>query len=349
MKTIRDFDVSNKRVLVRIGYDIPLDKEGGILDDFRIKKSLPTIKYLIENDAKVILISHIGRPESRDNRYSLKQVSLQLSGLLIKPVKFLDDCIGKQVEQSVEKMSAGEIILLENLRFYKEETECDTKFAKKLAKLGDIFIQDAFDVCHRKHASITEIPKFLPSGIGLLIEQEIKILKELREKPQKPLIVIMGGAKAKTKIKALNRISEIADEILIGHLIQEEIEAQNFEIKNAQKITAPIDSLRFDNRDLDIGDETIDLFTRKIFTAKTIFWNGPVGDINDEKFANGSLAIAKAIIASGAYSIVGGGDTVGFLQENNFRDKFNFVSTGGGAMLVFLASDSLPGLEAIKS
>ena len=348
MKTIKDFDVSNKRVLVRAGFDIPLDKTGDILDDFRIQKSLPTIKYLIENDAKVILISHLGRPLSRDNKYSLKPISLQLSGLLNKPVKFLDDCIGDVVEQEIKKMSAGEIILLENLRFYKQETECDAEFAEKLAKLGDIFIQDAFGVCHREHSSITEIPKFLPSGIGLLIEEEIKILEELREKPQKPLIVIIGGAKAKTKINALNKISEIADNVLIGHLIQEEIDEQNFEIQNPQKIIGPIDSLRFDNKDLDIGAETIKLFTQKILTAKTIFWNGPLGDINDEKFAKGSLEIAKAIIASGAYSIVGGGDTVGFLRENNFRDKFNFVSTGGGAMLRFLASDPLPGLEALK-
>ena len=349
MKTIKDFNVDNKRVLVRTGLDIPLDEQGGILDNFRIQKSLPTIKYLAENDAKVILISHLGRPVSRDNRYSLKPISLQLSGLLNKPVKFLDDCIGEQVEQEVEKMSAGEIILLENLRFYKEETECGAEFAKKLAKLGNIFIQDAFGVCHREHASITEIPKFLPSGIGILIEQEMKILSELRKKPQKPLIVIIGGAKAKTKIKALNKISEIADEVLIGHLIQEEIDEQNFEIQNPQKIVEPIDSLRLDNKDLDIGAKTIDLFTQKILTAKTIFWNGPLGNINDEKFTQGSLEIAKAIIASGAYSIVGGGDTVGFLQQNNLRDKFNFVSSGGGAMLVFLSENPLPGLSALQN
>ena len=349
MKTIRDFDVSNKRVLVRIGYDIPLENGGGILDDFRIKKSLPTVKYLIEKDAKIILISHLGRPESRDNKYSLKQVSLQLSGLLNKPVKFLDDCIGKQVEQEVKKMSPGEIVLLENLRFYKEETECDTEFAKKLAKLGDIFIQDAFGVCHREHASIIEIPKFLPSGIGLSTEQEIKILSELREKPEKPLVVIMGGMKAKTKIKAINKISEIADQILIGHLIEKEIQEQNFEIKDPQKIIGPIDSLRENEKDLDIGEETTRLFAKKIFTAKTIFWNGPLGDINKSMFGQGSLAIAKAIIASDAYSIVGGGDTVGFLGQYNLRDKFNFVSSGGGAMLVFLASEPLPGLEAIEN
>jgi phosphoglycerate kinase len=348
MKTIQNFDVSNKRVLVRAGFDIPLDERGDILDGFRIKESLPTIKHLIENDAKVILISHLNRPKSRDNKYSLKSISLQLSGLLNKPVKFLDDCIGEQVEQEVGKMSAGEIILLENLRFHKEETEPGAEFAQKLAKLGDIFIQDAFSVCHREHSSITEIPKFLPCGIGLLIEQEIKILSELREEPRKPLIAIIGGAKAKTKINALNKISEIADYVLIGHLIQEEIDEQNFEIQNPQKIVGPIDSLRLDNKDLDIGTETINLFTQKILTAKTIFWNGPLGDINDEKFTQGSLDIAKAIIASGAYSIVGGGDTVGFLRQNNLRDKFNFVSTGGGAMLAFLAFDTLPGLSALK-
>jgi phosphoglycerate kinase len=300
MKTIRDFDVSNKRILVRIGYDIPLDNGGGILDDFRIKKSLPTIRYLIEQDAKVILISHLGRPESRDNKYSLKQVSLQLSGLLNKPVKFLDDCIGEKIEQEVGRMSVGEIILLENLRFHKEETECGAEFAKKLAKLGDIFIQDAFGVCHREHASITEIPKFLPSGIGLLIEEEMRILGELKEKPQKPLVVIMGGMKAKTKIKTINKISEVADQILIGHLIEKEIQEQNFEIENPQKIIGPIDSLRADEKDLDIGEETIHLFRQKILKAKTIFWNGPLGDINRDRFGQGSKAIAEAIIASGA-------------------------------------------------
>ncbi|MCK4355416.1 phosphoglycerate kinase [Candidatus Parcubacteria bacterium] len=348
MKTIKDFDVNNKRVLVRVGFNVPLNEQGGILDNFRLEKSLPTIKYLIEKGAKVVLISHLGRPETRDNKYSLKFIALRLSELLNRPVKFLDDCVGEKVEQEIANMKQGDVILLENLRFYKEETENNLEFAEKLAKLGDIFVQDAFSVCHREHSSIIGIPKFLPSGIGLLAEQEIKILKELRETPQKPLKVLIGGVKAKTKIKALDKISEIADEILIGHLIQQEIKEQDFEIKNSQKIVEPVDSLRLDDKDLDIGPKTIDLFEQKIFTAKTIFWNGPLGLTDDKRFIQGSLAIAKAIIASGAYSIVGGGDTVLFLGKQGLRDKFNFVSTGGGAMLLFLCGKPLPGIEAIK-
>ena len=392
MKTIRDFDVNNKRVLVRAGFDVPLDEKGGILDDFRVQKSLPTIRHLIERDAKVILISHLGRPQKAQSsklktqshnlklktkqKFSLRVVALRLGELLNMPVKFIDDCVGDKVEQEVGKMSAGEIILLENLRFYNEETEGSAEFAEKLARLGDVFIQDGFSVCHREHSSITGIPKFLPSAMGFLVEQEIKILSELLEQPQRPLIVIMGGAKAKTKIKALNKISEIADQVLIGHLIEKEISRhrhnerrefsrtsgarQSIPVRHCeergsatkqslpQKIIAPIDSLRANNKDLDIGAETIDLFARKILKAKTIFWNGPLGDINDKRFTDGSLEIAKAIIASRAYSIVGGGDTVGFLHQNNLRDKFNFVSTGGGAMLAFLAGSPLPGLSALK-
>ena len=354
MKKVRDFNVTNKRVLVRCDYNVPLNERGNILNDFRIKRTLPTIEYLIKNKAKVILISHLGRPKSWNmehgtwnKEFSLRPIALRLEKLLKKKVKFLDDCLGERVEKEIERMRAGDIILLENLRFYKEEEKNSPEFAKKLSNLGDIFIQEGFGVCHRKHSSVIGIPKYLPSGIGLLVEQEIKVLTKLRDNPKKPLVIIIGGKKAETKGKLINKILKRADKVLIGHLIEKEIKEKNIKLKFLQKIINPIDGLP-KGKNLDIGPKTIDLFSKKISQAKTIFWNGQLGYTEDKKFAKGSLEIAKAIIKSKAHSIVGGGDTIAFLGQNNLRGKFNFVSTGGGAMLAFLSSEKLPGLEILR-
>jgi len=225
MKKITDFNFGGKRVLVRCDFNVPLSPEGKISDDFRIKKTLPTIKYLIKKKAKVILISHLGRPKGRQEKYSLKPVAKKLERLLKKKVKFLPDCVGPEVEKEIEKMKEKDIILLENLRFHKEEEENETEFAKDLSKLGQIYINDAFAVCHRSHASAVGIPKYLPSGIGLLLEKEIENLKKIIEKPPLLLVAIFGGREADFRV--INKISKIAKAILIGFLIKKEIEREH--------------------------------------------------------------------------------------------------------------------------
>ncbi len=351
LKTVRDFNVQGKRVLVRCDFNIPLNKRGGLLDDFRIQQTIPTIKYLIKNNAKVILMSHLGRPDdSRNSKkiYTLKLIVSKLSELLGKKVKFLNDCIGKDVEREISNMKDRDIVLLENLRFYKEEKQNNKSFAKKLAKLGDIYINDAFAVCHRSHSSTVGITEYLPSGSGLLLEKEIKIFKNLMKNSEHPLMVLAGGKKVETKAKFIDKISQIADCVLIANLIGDELKEKHIKLKFSSKIIYSIDGICYKGRDLDIGPKTIKLFKEKILEAKTIFWNGPLGAIEEERFSNGSLAIAKAIIKSKAYSIVGGGDTVAFLGKRKLRNKFNYVSTGGGAMLKFLSNEKLPGIEVLR-
>ena len=344
MKTLKEFKLKNKRVLVRCDFNVPLDQRRGIiLDDFRIKETIPTIEYLTKKGAKIILMTHLGRPEGRVVE------SLRLTPIQDRLMEYLDlsvtktqDCIGKEVEDWTNEMQSGEILLLENLRFHKEEEENDENFAKELSRLGDIYINDAFGASHRAHASIVGIPKYLPSGAGFLLEKEIKVLSKIIENPEKPLIAIFGGREG--DYKAMNKISEKADWILIGGLIQKEMEMKKQNLKYPEKIIKPIDAIDGE----DVGPKTIDLFKEKISQAKTIFWNGPLGKIEEKRFLKGTEEIAKAIIKSGAFSVVGGGETVEFINKIGLIDKFNHISTGGGAMLEFLSGEKLPGIESLK-
>lgn len=342
MKTIREFDLNNKKVLVRCDFNVPLSEKGEILNDFRIKQTLPTIEYLTRKKAKAILLSHL---EDKSQKFSLKPVAKRLKALLKKEVRFLNDCIGEKIKREIEKTKAGEIVLLENLRLYKEEEENDAHFAKSLASLGDLYINDAFAVCHRAHASVVGIPKYLPFGAGFLFEKELKILTNLIKRPQKPLLAIIGGEKIETKAKLIDKISRIADFVLIGGLIKKELDEKKIKLKYPQKILEPIDS-RGNGRD--IGPKTINLFREKIEKAKTIFWNGPLGQTEKEKFSQGSEKIAKAIIESKAFSVAGGGETVEFINRLGLVKKFNHLSTAGGAMLAFLSGEKLPGIAALK-
>lgn len=347
MKGLKNFIFKNKRVLVRSDFNVPLDKKRNILDDFRIKATIPTIEYLVKKEAKVILMSHLGKPlEKIKNpgvkKYSLIKVARRLEKLSGRPVKFLPDCIGEKVEKETEKINAGEIILLENIRFYKEEEENNVNFAKKLAKLGDIYINNAFSVCHRQHASITGIPKYLPSGAGFLLEKELKILSQIIKKPKKPLVIIIGGSKAGSKAKAAEKFSEKADFLLLGNLIARELKGKK--IENSEKIFFPIDG----KNNNDIGEKTIKLFKEKIFQAKTIFWAGPLGKIEEKEYQKGTREIARAIIKSKVFSAIGGGDTIEFINKIGLIEKFNHVSVGGGAMLAFLSGEKLPGLEILR-
>ena len=342
MKGLKDFDCQGKKILLRCDFNVPLSEQGNILDDFRIKQALPTIKYLIEKRAKILLISHLNRPRGKELKYSLKVVGKRLQELLRTNVKFLSDCIGPIVKQEIDKMESNEIVLLENLRFHKEEKENNPEFAKKLADLADIYINDAFSVCHREHASVAGIAQHIISGQGLLLEKEIKVLEGIIENPKTPLIVIFGGKG--DGFKAISKILNKADLILINELIEKEIDKRKIVFKNPEKIIGPIDSINT----FDIGPKTISLFKEKIKKAKTIFWSGPLGKIEEEKYRNGSEEITKAIISSKAFSIAGGGETMEFINQLGLSSKFNHLSTGGGAMLSFLADEKLPGIEALR-
>ena len=387
LKTLKDLTLKNKRVLLRCDFNVPLDEKGNIRDDFRIKQTIPTIKYLIKNKAKVILISHLDDPEGKVvESLKLKPVQEKLIEYLGLPVMKASDCVGKEIEEQTRKMKEGEILLLENIRFHKGEKENDPNFAKALSKLGDIYINDAFGSCHRAHASIVGIPKYLPSGAGLLLEKEVKILSKVLGKPWRPLIVIIGGVKISTKIKVIRRFLEQADHLLIGGKIanailtvkgicvgkpwpSEEVvkEIEKFNLTST-KLHFPIDGIvspdetgkvyiresapgkvRKDELFLDIGPETIKIFSEVIKRAKMIVWSGPLGFFEEPFFEKGTKAIAEGIVRNHrAFKIAGGGDTIFALSKFGLREKFDHISTGGGAMLSFLEGKELPGLKVLE-
>lgn len=343
MKTIKDFNFKNKNVLVRCDFNVPLSEKGEILDDYRIKKTIPTIEYLIKKDAKIILMSHLGKPKGKVvEELRLTAVQEKLMEYLDLSVTKAPDCVGKEVEDWVKEMKPGEILLLENLRFHKEEEENDENFSQNLAKLGEIYINEAFSVCHRNHASVVGITKFLPSGAGFLLLEEVKNLSQIIKNPQKPLVVIIGGSKVEDKGGVVEQFLKIADFLLLGSLVAKEIGEK---IKKYQeKVFVPFS----DEYGFDLGKKTIKLFKEKILLAKTIFWAGPLGKIEDEKYQYGTKEIAKSIIESKAFSVIGGGDTIEFINRIGLIDKFNHVSIGGSAMLEFLSGKKLPGLVALN-
>ena len=312
MKTLKDFDVKNKRVLIRCDFNIPLDEKGNITDDFRIKQTIPTIEYLLENKAKVILMSHLAY-----NRHL--------------------DMIWKRVKEYL-KTKAEEIVFLDNLRLDEREKENSDEFAKELAKLGDIYINDAFGVCHRKHTSVVGIPKYLPSGAGFLLEKEIKVLSNILENSEHPLVAIIGGVKIESKAKVIEQFLEKADYVLIGGRIAEQTK------NKSNKLYIPVDS----KNGFDIGQKTIKIFSEIIKKARTILWAGPLGKFEDPAYEQGTKQIAEEISKNDkAFKIAGGGDTIFALTKFGLRDKFDHISTGGGAMLQFLSGEELPGLKAL--
>jgi len=344
-KVLKDFNVAGKRVLVRCDFNVPLDEKGNVLDDFRIKQTLPTIQYLIERKAKIILMSHLGEPDGKIiPELKMDKIAERLSEHLNISIAKESGCAGPEVEAVANNLAPGQILLLENLRFYKGEMENDSEFAKKLSFLGDIYVNDGFSVCHRNHASVSGVPKFLPSCAGFLLEKEITILNKIIQSPEKPMVTVVGGKKAETKSKFIDKISKVSDCVIVSGLIKKEMEEKGIRVKEPGKISAPLREFGA----LDINDESIKIFTEKILGAKTILWNGPFGKFEDKKYEKGTLAIANAIIKSGAFSVVGGGETVEFLQKHSIINKFSHVSTGGGAMLAYLAGEEMPGLEALE-
>ncbi len=385
MKSLADFNFKNKKVIVRCDFNVSI-KDGKVFDDFRIKEVIPTINHLTENEAKVILISHFGQPKEKDIKYSLKPIGLKLEKLLDRNVKFLDDCKGGKIEKEIEKMKAGQIVLLENLRFYPGEKENDLKFAKALAKLGDIYISEAFSVCHRNHASIATLPKLIPSGIGFLFGREITALTKVKQNPAKPLVVIIGGIKISSKIKVIEKFLSKADHLLLGGKIANIIlrvkgiclgkpwpEEDIIKIIEKLKLTdtkihLPVDvvvspnesgevyiretgpgSVRKEEGIFDIGPETIETFKKIIEEGKTIIWSGALGLAENEKFRQGTKSIAEAIARNhNAFKVAGGGDTTKLLKQFGLSEGFSYISTGGGAMLNYLIGEKMPGIEALK-
>lgn len=385
LKIIQEAEVENKKVLIRCGFDVPFDDDGEIVNDERIKECIPSIKYLVENKARVIICAHNGRPKGKIiPKLSMEKVGKRLEKLLKLPVKMVNDCIGSDVEEMVEKLLPGEILLLENLRFHIEEKENNPAFAKELASLAEIYVNDAFANSHREHASMIGVVEYLPAYAGFRLQKEIEVLSGVLDKPEKPLVAVIGGAKISDKIKVIKRFLEIADHVLIGGALANTIlkakgisigrsivEDEMIDFAKELLLTdtnfhLPVDVIvasRIDkdavteikaagNVDeheyiLDIGPDTIKLYENILERAKTIVWGGPMGYFELKSFAEGTIKIAKAISNSNAISVVGGGDTMEALDRAGVRKKINFISTGGGAMLKFLERSTLPALKIL--
>lgn len=379
-KKITDADIKGKRVLVRVDYNVPL-KDGKIVDDYKIRESLKTIKYLIKNKAKVVIISHLGRPIGLDEKLRMRPVAERVSKLLGKKVQYAKEYIGPIINKKINKMHPGEVMLLENIRFNEGEEFNDKIFSKKLAGLCDVYVNDAFAVSHREQASVVGVTKHVPSYAGLLLDEEVSELSKLL-RPKKPFIVILGGAKLSTKLKLIKSMLKTADKILIGgamaftffkakgaevgtSLVEEKFFSEAKKLLKDKKIILPIDFIVAENSEskkgilvkeiskdmmgLDIGEETTSLFAGEIKKAKSIFWNGPMGCVENKAFAEGTYEIAREIakMKNKATTIVGGGDTVKIIDKLGLMNKYTFVSTGGGASTSFLAGE-MPGLKALE-
>jgi phosphoglycerate kinase len=387
--TVRDIDVRGKKVLVRVDYNVPLNyKTGVITDDSRIRASLPTIDYLLEHGSKIILCSHLGRPAGKPSEeFSLAIVAEHLSQILRQPVGFVNDCIGPAVDNAIAGMKDGDILLLENLRFYEEEEKGDDAFARALSKHGDVFVDDAFGTAHRKHASIVGVTKYMPAVAGLLLEKEINALGKVLTEPPHPFGVLLGGAKVSDKVAMLNNIMGKVDTMVIGGgMAATFLKAQSYEVGasliddsldtaaeiiektkiNGVKLVLPDDMLvtneindkgATENVDIshipaekhivDIGTLTITKFTKALEKCRTVFWNGPMGIYEIPQFSEGTKTIAKIIASLHGTTIIGGGSTSEIVTEMKLCDKMTFVSTGGGASLKFLSGETLPGVEAL--
>lgn len=385
-KTIRDIQVDGKRVLVRVDFNVPLE-DGRVADDSRIRAVLPTIRYLLEHGAAVVLMSHLGRPKG-EVRQELRMdpVAQRLSELLGREVTKLDDCVGPHVERAARSLEAGQVLLLENLRFHVEEEDNNPVFAKRLASLGDIYVNDAFGTAHRAHASTVGMAQYLPAVAGFLLERELEMLGKVLSEPARPFVAILGGAKVSDKIGVIRSLLARADLLLLGgamantfllakgyevgeSLVEKESLAVAREIltQAGKKLILPVDVVVADSfsenatwktvsakevprdwRILDIGPRTLGLFRENLRSAGTVVWNGPMGVFEFPTFASGTIALATILAETPATTIVGGGDSAAALREAGLIDKMTHVSTGGGASLEFLEGKELPGVAALE-
>jgi phosphoglycerate kinase len=393
MKTINDFNFKNKKAIIRVDFNVPLDEDFNVTDANRIEAAKPTIDKILADGGSVILMSHLGRPKGVEKKYSLEHIVKKTSEILGQTVCFSPDCIGEEATKAVNNLQPGQILLLENLRFYAEEEAGDPDFAKQLASLGDIYVNDAFGTAHRAHASTTIIAQFFPKDkcFGLLLAKEIESLNKVLKDSQKPVTAVLGGSKVSSKITVIENILDKVDHMIIGggmtftfvkalggkvgdSICEDDKQELALEILRLAKekgvqIHIPVDVIAANafSKDadtqvvdvyeipdgwqgLDAGPKSLENFKKVILESKTILWNGPLGVFEMDKFANGTIELGNFIAeatANGAFSLVGGGDSVAAVKQFGFEDKVSYVSTGGGAMLEMLEGRILPGIAAI--
>lgn len=389
-KTVKDIDIKGKKVLVRCDFNVPYDENRVITDNRRIVAALPTIKYLLENDCKVILCSHLGRPKGQVKpEFSMDIVAKELSKLLNKEVKLAKDVVGPDAKQLAENLKAGEVMLLENVRFEAGEEKNDEELSKEFASLAEVFVNDAFGTAHRAHSSTTGVASYLPAVSGFLIEKELNFLGTALENPERPFIAILGGKKVSDKIGVIKALLEKVDVLMIGGAMaytffksmgynvgnsiceEDKLDLAKELMEEAKvkgvKFMLPVDTKigkEFDPNTesktvkyteipdgwegFDIGQETIELYSKELQNAKTVVWNGPVGLFEFDQFAIGTNSIAKALADVDAVKIIGGGDSAAAVEKAGLADKFTHISTGGGASLEFLEGKKLPGIEALQ-
>ena len=395
MKTIKDFDFKNKKALVRVDFNVPQDENLNVTDNTRIVAVKPTVDKILADGGSVILMTHLGRPKGEVNdKYSLKHILSEVSKVLGQDVKFVEESVGEKAEQAAAELQAGEILLLENLRFHKEEEKGDEAFAKKLSKLGDAYVNDAFGTAHRAHASTAVIAQFFPSTkfFGLLMEKELIAIDRVLKSGEKPVTAILGGSKVSTKITIIENILPAVDNLIIGGgmsftfikalggkigksiveddklslalEILEKAKQHNVEVylptdvviaddfnNEANRKECSIMEIPEDWQGLDAGPRSREIFNDVLLDSKTILWNGPIGVFEMSNFAAGTIALGDSIAEAtklGAFSLVGGGDSVAFVKQFGYSDKVSYVSTGGGAMLESLEGLELPGVAAIN-
>ncbi|WP_019037331.1 phosphoglycerate kinase [Psychroflexus tropicus] len=393
MKTINDYNFKDKRALIRVDFNVPLTKDFEVADRSRIEGAKPSIIKVLEDGGSAVLMSHLGRPEGKEEKYSLNHIVNAVSDVLGVKVKFVEDCVGKDAEAAASEIHPGEILLLENLRYYSEEKKGDDAFAEKLSKLGDIYVNDAFGTAHRAHASTTVVAKYFEDkAMGLLLQKEIESLDKVLNSTEKPVTAVLGGAKVSSKITVIENILPKVDHLIIGggmaftfikaqggkigeSLVEDDLQNLALDIlKKAEaqnvKVHLPVDSVvtqQFDNEaetkiepinaisdgwmGLDAGPQSRENFAKVIGGSKIILWNGPLGVFEMDTFSKGTVALGEEITKAteqGAFSLVGGGDSVSAAKQFGFDSKVSYVSTGGGAMLEMLEGKSLPGIDALK-